>query len=119
VRPKGTRNPAKAMMANSRHVRTATTRWWTPAKQSVPKAAVKQPKLGDLSTGDTTMIVRLVKGIALIAAFAMVLAAMASPVHAGGGFAADVPEIGSGTLLGAIALLSGGVLVVKDRLRRR
>jgi hypothetical protein len=66
------------------------------------------------------MIVRLVKGIALCASFAVVLASMASPAYATpDNFGADAPEIASGAVVGALGLLAGGILIVKDRIRRK
>ncbi len=50
--------------------------------------------------------------------FALVLTALASQAHAGA-TAPAVPEIDPGSILGAITLLSGGVMLLTDRRRAK
>ena len=54
------------------------------------------------------------KGLGL----ALVMAAIASPAWAGGPLP-GAPEIDPGSMAGAVALLTGGVLLLTDRLRRK
>jgi hypothetical protein len=50
----------------------------------------------------------------------LVLAATASTAHAGRGFSpVTTPEIDPQTAAGAVAMLTGGVLLLTDRFRRK
>jgi hypothetical protein len=53
----------------------------------------------------------------LVAVFALVNASAAVAVAGGGGF--SVPEINPGVLGSATALLAGGALLIRDRLRKK
>jgi hypothetical protein len=55
-----------------------------------------------------------------ICCLALVLAASSGAAHAGGsGLPGPAPEIDPGSMQAALMLLSGGVLLVADRFRRR
>ena len=60
---------------------------------------------------------RLADSIKLLLGFVLILAALATPLFAG--WVAAVPEIDSGMVGSAIALLAGGYLVVVSRARRK
>jgi hypothetical protein len=55
------------------------------------------------------------KGLGLV----LVMAAIASPAWAGGPLPTPGPEIDPGAMGGALALLTGGVLLLTDRFRRK
>jgi hypothetical protein len=67
----------------------------------------------------TTMIVRGFLGLATFGRMALglglMVAALGVPTFAGG---APIPEIDGGTMVTALALLSGAVLVLTNRVRR-
>ncbi len=50
---------------------------------------------------------------------ALIVLGSATPAYAGGGCGCGVPEIDPGSVSGALALLSGGILMITDRLRRK
>jgi hypothetical protein len=50
----------------------------------------------------------------------LIALASATPVYAGGSMhCGGVPEIDPGSAMGALAMLSGGLLMLTDRLRRK
>jgi hypothetical protein len=51
-------------------------------------------------------------------ALSIVVLASATPVYAGAPLP-GVPEIDPGSVMGALALLSGGLLMLTDRIRRK
>jgi len=54
-----------------------------------------------------------------IAGFLVVMHASAAIALAGGGGFRDVPEIDPGTMTSALAMLTGGFLLLTDRIRRK
>jgi hypothetical protein len=61
----------------------------------------------------------LMRGARTVAGLALVLAATATVASAGAGPPPSVPEIDPGSILSAVTLLSGGVMVLTDRRRAK
>ena len=66
----------------------------------------------------TTRLHALMLGARTVAGLALVLAAIAGTASAGAG-PPPVPEIDAGSILSAMTLLSGGVMILTDRRRAR
>jgi hypothetical protein len=65
----------------------------------------------------TTRLNVLVRGVRMAAGLALILAATATAANAGAGTQTypHVPEIDPGSILSAMTLLSGGVMILTDR----
>ncbi len=61
----------------------------------------------------------LARGVRTVAGLALVLAATATVASAGAPLPPAVPEIDPGSILSAVTLLSGGVMILTDRRRAK
>ena len=63
---------------------------------------------------------KLVRLIRPTVAMSLIVLGLATPAYAGAGLpGVGVPEIDPGSVMGALAVLSGGLLMITDRLARK
>ena len=67
----------------------------------------------------STRMTSAVRGAWRLTGLALVLAAICGTVEAGAGPPKHVPEMDPGSILSAITLLSGGVMILTDRRRSK